>query len=304
MTNLFISQAQAANQDSIPRVVAEVVSDSTLHNISSMMSTTASNTTIGWRDNTDLIIAVLAFIVAVVSAVIAWRAYLYTKKTFDSQQKTEENTSRLTENQQYNLLLDMIRHLYRNFVVSYGLKEKMRIQGYTYYPSEEHLQKLKVNLNDIHLELFYRKEELHKKMNELYLMLRNYNLEIDVFCNHFKNPTIDEKTKDRDLGTLVHKCALLTEKIVERVGIIWPQRYEEFKTTVKTDIIKSQKDNFGNPQNYYKKDIKPYDNPDSYYARLFDKDATEFFNNFELNVKKECGTNNSQEEILHMIKLK
>lgn len=304
MTDLLVSNAQAASQDSIPRVVAEVVSDSTLHNISSMISTTASNTTAGWRDNTDLMIAVLAFIVAIISALIAWNAYLYTKWTFLSQQKTEVNTSRLTEDQQYNLLLDMIRHLYRNLVVSYGLKEKMRIQKYAYYPSEEHLQKLKVNLNDIHLELFYRKEELHKKMNELYLMLRNYNLEIDVFCNHFKDPNIDNKTKGRDLGTLVHKCSLLTEKIVERVELIWPQRHEEFIAKIKVDITKNQEENIGDPNHYYKKMIEPYDGSKSYYTTLFGKDATDFFMNLELNIKKECGINNSEEEILHMIKLK
>ena len=304
MLDLFASNTQAASQDSIPRIVAEVVSDSTLHNISSMVSTTASNTTVGWRDNTNLIIAVLAFLVAILSVLIAWKAYLYTKWTFDSQQKTEVNTSRLTDNQQFNLLLDMIRHLYRNLVISYGLKEKMRIQKYAYYPSEEHLQKLKVNLSDIHLELFYRKEEQHKKMNELYLMLRNYNLEIDVFCNHFKDPSIDSKTKDRDLGTLVHKCTLLTEKVVERVELIWPQRYEEFIAKLKVDITENQAKNIGDPNNYYKKKIKPYNGSRSYYIELFGEDAPDFFKNLEQKKKKECGINNSKEEILHMIKLK
>jgi len=256
-----------------------------------------------WSDNWNLF-GIASTLLAILALIVAWWSYDYTKKTYDAQIQTEENTGKLTLDQQHNLLVDLVRHLYRNLVVSYGLKVKMDNLKYAYYPSEEHLQKMKVNLNDIHLELFYRKEEQHKKMNELYLMLRNYNLEIDVFCEHFKSKSIDDETKKRDLGTLVHKCQLLTKEIVERMGIIWsPDELENYKQEIKADLVANQNKNIGDSSRYFSDSFDPYNNPESYYATLFGDEAAAFFDRLEKNVRKECGTNNSGQEILHMIKI-
>lgn len=53
MTEPIVDNILNVTNDSIPHVVAEVVSDSTLHNINSLMETTANNTAFGY-DNEEL----------------------------------------------------------------------------------------------------------------------------------------------------------------------------------------------------------------------------------------------------------
>ena len=215
MTENLIDSLQTS-AGSIPHVVAEVVSDSTLHNISSMMETTANNTTFGWLpDGIDLTIAGVALLFSFVTWLAQWR--------------TERNTSRMSMKEQKLLLTDMVRHFYRNLVVCYSMKVKMEKEDFKVYPSEEHLLKLKVNLDDIHLNLFYKKDEFHNLMNDLYVKLRNYNIEIDVICEHFKSKSLEIKEenrdpheiKKRDLDTLIFKSGFLTQQIVEAIGQIW-----------------------------------------------------------------------------------
>ncbi len=53
MTEPIVDNILNVTNDSIPHVVAEVVSDSTLHNINSLMETAANNTAFGY-DNEEL----------------------------------------------------------------------------------------------------------------------------------------------------------------------------------------------------------------------------------------------------------
>lgn len=215
MTEPIVDNILNVTNDSIPHVVAEVVSDSTLHNINSLMETTANNTAFGWLPSgIDLTIAG----VALLFSIITWIA----------QKRTERNTSRMSLKEQKLLMTDMIRHFYRNLVVCYTMKVKMEKEGFAMYPSEEHLLKLKVNLEDIHLNLFYKNNAQHNLMNDLYVKLRNYNIEIDVICEHFKKASPEynddrdqHELKKRDLDTLIFKSSFLTQQIVETIGTIW-----------------------------------------------------------------------------------
>lgn len=215
MAEPIVDNILNVTNDSIPHVVAEVVSDSTLHNINSLMETTANNTAFGWLPSgIDLTIAG----VALLFSIITWIA----------QKRTERNTSRMSLKEQKLLMTDMIRHFYRNLVVCYTMKVKMEKEGFAMYPSEEHLLKLKVNLEDIHLNLFYKNNAQHNLMNDLYVKLRNYNIEIDVICEHFKKASPEynddrdqHELKKRDLDTLIFKSSFLTQQIVETIGTIW-----------------------------------------------------------------------------------
>jgi len=313
MTDMIIDSLQAST-DSIPHVVAEVVSDSTLHNISSMMETTANNTAFGWLpEGVDLTIAAVALLFSFVTWLAQWR--------------TEHNTSRLSKGEQRNLLIGMIRHLYRNLVIVYTIAVKMKASGYKSYPSEEHLKKLKVNLGELHLNLFFKDDEQYREMNQLYVEMRNYNYEIDVICTHLKDPQIDTDTKQRDLNTLRFKSAYLTERIVKVITLIWEtvpggfgkkcayylsklkvwkKSYTPIMEEAVAVIDKVQKEK-QNPQSdtpFQSGDFEPYADYEGFYLkRLYEGHPDEFINPFHQDVKNECGKNPSGGEKVHMIKL-
>lgn len=266
-------------------------------NNESVLNAIEKNTHFSWMPGIlAFIISVIALIAAIFSAWYAWKTYRY-------QKQTEQNTSRLSMSEQRRLLADMIRHLYRNMVVSYSIKVKMLALKFGAYPSEEHLKKLKVNLNDIHLNLFYRNDKEHRMMDKLYMELRNYNIEIDVICQHFKNPTIDGETKKRDLDTLCFKCYYLTGSLVDALGKIWDNNsdgfMEEAKLIIK-EVMREKNEKGGIP---YESPFEPYRNPESFYVnKIFKDDSDEFYKGFDENVRRECGKNEEKSEKIHMIK--
>ena len=164
---------------------------------------------------------------------------MYTIFTYKAQQLTEMhsaqtqgNTQRISLQAQKGLLEDLVRHLYRNLVVTYAIKSKMKHFGYNnVYPSEEHLIKLKVPIHNIHLEAFYSDDMHYKKINELYLQLRNYNEEVEVALKHFCDPQMPEKVKERDFGTLIFKPGFLAKNILTILTEVWPDDKDIYKDT-------------------------------------------------------------------------
>ncbi|MDR1518104.1 MAG: hypothetical protein LBS52_08445 [Dysgonamonadaceae bacterium] len=120
-------------------------------------------------------------------------------------------------------MLDLIRHLYRNKVVvctlRWKLNEKEKVarkltEKYNlYYPSEEHLLKLKMLPEDLRLDRFENAPEHYDMLHKLELYFRNYNVEIDVALDHLKSKNLSVEVKDRDLDTLEFKSGFLTAEI-------------------------------------------------------------------------------------------
>lgn len=239
-----------------------------------------------------------AFIAGLISAIFAIL-------TFISQKRTEYNTGKLRMSEQRRLLFEIVRHLYRNMVVSYSIEVKMRANDFTVYPSEEHLKKMKVELTNIHLNLFYRSDKEHQDMNKLYMELRNYNTELDIICDHFRNPDIAPTTKERDLHTLCFKCNHLTKRITEVISLIWKEEprnrvYEEVRNIINKEI--EEKNSM--PGQVYTESFTLYQNKESFYAKeLFANDPIHFFDGFNENVRHECGLNDEDAEKIYMIAL-
>lgn len=141
--------------------------------------------------------------------------------TFYAQKKTEGNTKKLSKDMQRALLVELTRHLYRNLVILKTMRTKMVDIDYKGYPSEEHFEKLKIPMNNIHLDSFYGNDNHFQVMHNLYLNLRNYNEEIQVAERHFTNPVLSKETKEEDLDTLEFKVFFLTERILETIYRIW-----------------------------------------------------------------------------------
>lgn len=259
---------------------------------------------------------VVTIIVALVALIVSFLSYYYTKWTYVAQMKTEENTTKTEQNtsklnleEQKSLLSDMIRHFYRNYVVSLalGIKLENEKEGNKYrcYPSEEHLLKMAVNLDDVHLNLFYQENRQHHLMNKLFVMLRNYNIELSVICDHLKSQKIDYATKVRDLQTLTFKCYYLTEEITKLIGMIWYKGEKDYESEARQRIIEEQEKNRhdnADETKYYTGEVVLDVLEASYYLKnLFVSDQAEFLANLKQDVVIEAGKNKSNSPKIHLI---
>lgn len=175
---------------------------------------------------------IAAFIIAVLSAAIAWY-------TYKAQQRTEGNTKKLSQDAQRKLLNELLRHLYRNYVITYTMRTKMKDIDYKGYPSEEHFEKLKIPMENIHLDAFYGEDKKFQRMHVLYLNLRNYNEEVEVALKHIIDPVIKAQTKDEDFDTLEFKVSYLTGKIIDTIVAIWgdkPEYKEEMRKAMELSL--------------------------------------------------------------------
>lgn len=243
--------------------------------------------------------------------IVAVFLMVFTKGTLNSQKQTEANTYRLEPRVQKKLLEKMCQHLYRNMVVSYTIKtkiEKEKGKGkgkISVYPSEEHLVKMKVNLEDIHDEIFYKEEEHFSKISRLYVLLRNYNAELDIICAHLSSPTIDDGTKERDIRTLLFKCHNLIEEIVDFTNSVWPgQVVNEVHTLIEKEWRGDKKkvpDHKGTDTAIL--GFEPYQTTGTVFTdKLFGGEPEVFLAHFNEDVRVEMGNNNEDAEKIHMIK--
>ena len=174
----------------------------------------------------------VAFVIALASALIGL-------VTFRAQKRTEGNTKKLSQDAQRKLLDELLRHLYRNYVITYTMRTKMKDIDYKGYPSEEHFEKLKIPMENIHLDAFYGEDEKFQRMHVLYLNMRNYNQEVDVALKHVIDRNIRRETKDEDFDTLEFKVSFLTGKIIDTIQHIWgdgKEYLEEMRNAMKLSL--------------------------------------------------------------------
>lgn len=295
-----------------PIIIA--ATDTVLHsigNISASTSTTAENTTLNWYDYSALFVAILALVTSFAAMIYAKRTYASQKLTEENTSNTQSNTKRISLNSQKGLLIDLVRHLYRNLVVTYAIKTKLDHLGYdTHYPSEEHLLKLKAPVENIHLDAFYEKDEDYKQMNKLYLQLRNYNTEIDAALRHFPVQEVSTVIKKHDIDTLMFKPGYLVGQIIETLCKLFPSEdiYREASDIILDVAMTNQKDKHGDP---WPHDFVPYDDHDSRFITSIFAHTThglsadrEFLEMFNADALIECGNNNKNFPKIYVIPYK
>lgn len=202
------------------------VSDSIAHEGLAVMEGIRENTTASFLKDDFNIYVILSLLAAIISAVYAFTTYRAQIRTENNTKMTEDNTRKLSMDAQRSLLNDLVRHLYRNLIITLAVRTKLDELSWDAYPSEEHLIKLKIPLENIHLDVFYGRDAEYRAMHDLYLKMRNYNEEVDVALAHLSDPSIDRDTKMRDIGTLEFKASFLTERIVKTVHEIWGEAPE------------------------------------------------------------------------------
>ena len=257
-----------------------------------------------------IVSGIVALVVSIWALVVSIWSYKYTKWTYDEQKIVAKNTQLLNSQSQYGIMINLVRHLYRNFVVMWAITNKMRILGYKVYPAEIHLQKAKVSLDDIHLELFKGDEDIYAKLYDLVLQLRNYNLELDAATAHFMRSDLKPEVKEYDIRTLLLKPGQLADQIVKALAVAYKGEYTlvEIRKDAIEKVVESHtgniKYNAGCEPWDRIGDFKPYDNKgNKYFETIFKDREDEFLEMLNEDAKIECGKNKEGEFKLLFIEL-
>ncbi|MBW3467045.1 hypothetical protein [Arthrospiribacter ruber] len=123
---------------------------------------------------------------------------------------------------------DLLRHYYRNFIILNTLKIKIETADFNSYPSEEHILKFKSLPEDLRINKFTTSGKNHDSLHEFELLLRNINVEIDVFLDHLKNKDLNKEIKLRDFNAMFFKFSMIAERITK---ILKDLNYRDFNST-------------------------------------------------------------------------
>lgn len=161
-----------------------------------------------------IIALVVGFISLVVAGITLW-----------AQKKTEKHTQNAPISSQIGQFKDLTRHLYRNLVCTsaailhYRDKNNLEDGNKKAYPSESNFQKLKTMPDDVILDIDAN-DRTYAKLHELRLLLRNYNVEIDVASQHISRQNICEKVLTQDFDNLLYKPLHLVKAAFEPESLL------------------------------------------------------------------------------------
>ena len=151
----------------------------------------------------------------IVAVVLSLFSLWYTFRAYVSQSQTENNTRNVPIKDQVSKFCDLNRHEYRNLVVAVSTAVKFfaeanRENGARIsYPSESHVLKLQAAPEDFVLDI---NPEMAATVSEMRLLLRNYNIEISVACDHLTRRSINDEAVIRDYDNLIYKPLFLVRK--------------------------------------------------------------------------------------------
>ena len=233
----------------------------------------------------------------------------YTMKTVVSV-KREAEKDRIDEECQRLLLIDIVRHLYRNKVCTLAMWYKYVQAKGEKYPSDEHFLKLELLPKDLYLEQFYKDPQKFNLLHELEMLLRNYNIEVEVAQRHFFDAHIDEETKTRDFSTLNFKPGYLAVRILEAMDQLWEnkefvcgeQRFthrEKMRYEIENAHIRNKEKN-PVPVELVEPAFFAHEEEDGFVTKIF-QDEEEFLKMLRIDVSIECGCNKKGEEKIHLI---
>ena len=166
-----------------------------------------NNTRPHWYSDDWNLFGIITFIIALFSAI-------FTYVTYKAQKNTELHTTNAPIDVQLSTLKDLPRHFYRNLVCTCAmiLKFKFGEKKGKVYPSEGNMRKLQTLPDDVVLPIDVdtdKEDNAYQHMHELRLLLRNYNVEVQVASEHVARQGIMEETLKQDFGNLLYKPLFL-----------------------------------------------------------------------------------------------
>lgn len=161
----------------------------------------------------------VSFIIALISAIFAiitWR----------EQKETEKHTRKAPISVQLGKMKDLSRHFYRNLICTsacilrFRHKNNIDYEGNKkFYPSESNLLKLQTLPDDVVLDID-TDNSYYGQLHELKLLLRNYNVEIEVASEHLSRNNIKDKSLEQDFDNLIFKpLHLIKEAMDVEIGL-------------------------------------------------------------------------------------
>lgn len=172
----------------------------------------------------------------IVGVVLALFSLLYTFRSYVSQSQTESNTRNVPIKDQINKFRDLTRHEYRNLVVvlttamKFFADDNAKDGVRKAYPSESHILKLQAAPEDFVLDI---NPQMASTVSEMRLLLRNYNIEINVACNHLSRPAINDDAVNRDYDNLIFKPLFLVRnacnmeaQLKEEENLCWREAFK------------------------------------------------------------------------------
>lgn len=169
-----------------------------------------NNTRPHWYSDDWNLFGIITFIIALFSAI-------FTYVTYKAQKNTELHTTNAPIDVQLSTLKDLPRHFYRNLVCTCAMILKFKFSGKKgdLYPSEGNMWKLQTLPDDVVLPIDVdtdKEDNAYQHMHELRLLLRNYNVEVQVASEHVARKGILEETLAQDFGNLLYKPLFLIRK--------------------------------------------------------------------------------------------
>ena len=154
-----------------------------------------------------------------VSIIVAFISLIVAVITYIAQHKTEQHTTNAPIDVQLWKLRDLPRHFYRDLVCTCAIILRHKAEGRERerrrYPSESNLLKLQTMPDDIVLPIDVDRSRSGKdnalsRMHELRLLLRNYNVEVEVCSEHLSRKLITDASLVLDFDNLLFKPLFLT----------------------------------------------------------------------------------------------
>lgn len=192
-----------------------------------------------WADGWNLF-GILTFIAAVISA-------FYAYFTFREQKKTEAHTSNAPVEVQLWKLKDLPRHFWRNLVCTSALIFRFKAQDKSkprdHYPSESNLLKLETLPDDVVMPIDINKNKVakdnpYKHAHELKVLLRNYNVEVEVASEHLSHQHIEDQSLEQDFDNLMFKPIHLVKSTFKYRNSLSKESDEQMRTHALTSFIK------------------------------------------------------------------
>lgn len=188
----------------------------------------------------------------IVGVVLALFSLLYTFRSYVSQSQTESNTRNVPIKDQINKFRDLTRHEYRNLVVvlttamKFFADDNAKNGMRKAYPSESHILKLQAAPEDFVLDI---NPQMAATVSEMRLLLRNYNIEINVACNHLVRPAINDDAVNRDYDNLIFKPLFLVRnacnmeaQLKEEENLCWREAIKRhFHISKQPELTKQQR---------------------------------------------------------------
>jgi len=189
---------------------------------------------------------------------IAVTALIVAIKTLKSQKQTEKNTMPIiTLSIQEFLLKEFIFKLLDGQIRIGALWHLLFAKNYSFYPSEQLLEKAKIPMDIFHIELFYNNADFYHCLNGLVDKTSEYNTNISVLNNHLKNLSISNDILNQEFDNIVRQNEKIAD-IWKKVMTIVYKYYNHKFSSVFDDILNSVEIEDNYSYRYYNEEDEVY----------------------------------------------